>query len=894
MAPKNRSQTPRLSGPAEPTSPILSQHSNTTFLLDPSNHHSRRGSRDSLRNISSAHLPTPDTFASTRSPIVPDSPHSTLESSNSRRESVSTMRTSSISLDGPPTCTPTGRVSKAKKGKRVHACEFPGCGKVFTRAEHRRRHELNHNPEALFPCTRPGCRKAFHRLDLLQRHQERHDLENSAASPGQMSQTPQMSVSSEPPSSVMSAAAISSPQADRSAPRSSAGALSIGSLVHPQTDYRYGMGTPSFNGFARQPMQFIPGFNSSDDSLFYTPESSQSPVSDYYGRYHHRQSISSSSSVAAFEPSGTSPLISGTIPGPWAPSSAPPSILPSNMLDDGAYLPVSSPFLWIGAYTEADQSPADSSLPIPLSDLDGYEWSVIRGELSNSSGLLSGDSPTGVSDTIRWHCLDHYWQYFHPHFPIVHRPTFLPTKPSPLLASAMSAIGSQYDDRPDAKQYSLTLLEIATKLLRRRDSITSRSRLADLQTVFLLEVLSKYCSRRVEVEMSARFRSLFASLDQARRTLATDPLAVFRTLRKERTSEDIARAHKFWLDHETRRRILQASTVLDHQQVTLFEQQPTIVQHGRPRRTTSPSLRCSIPLPCSEELWETSPIETWVQMAANTDAFKPRSHRQEPSIVSTPDYFQSLVSMVACQGLLDQAPPRQDRLGDAAAYMTFNRHAVEMTRNTPIRQLLVTSGESWILGKKLENEAEFQDAKRTLRVWAESNFQSRIALWHATQLIRSRVKFSYSEPTRTELVVTFQDTHMLQEPWILYLAALVCWAYGFSASAALDGNGQGSGAGSTASDPQSNPSRTPSSSSAHPALLDSHEAAYSMREYLKTTDVDKVDGILSIDPQLFGRMHGLLEVIRLNKIGPLLGGLMNEAERVLYRLVEGRSRLSQF
>lgn len=67
-----------------------------------------------------------------------------------------------------------------------------------------------------------------------------------------------------------------------------------------------------------------------------------------------------------------------------------------------------------------------------------------------------------------------------------------------------------------------------------------------------------------------------------------------------------------------------------------------------------------------------------------------------------------------------------------------------------------------------------------------------------------------------------------------------------------------------------------------------------MREYLKTTDVDKVDGILSIDPQLFGRMHGLLEVIRLNKIGPLLGGLMNEAERVLYRLVEGRSRLSQF
>lgn len=39
----------------------------------------------------------------------------------------------------PITYTPTThRISKAKKGKRVHTCEYPGCTKVFTRAEHRR------------------------------------------------------------------------------------------------------------------------------------------------------------------------------------------------------------------------------------------------------------------------------------------------------------------------------------------------------------------------------------------------------------------------------------------------------------------------------------------------------------------------------------------------------------------------------------------------------------------------------------------------------------------------------------------------------------------------------------------------------------------------------------
>lgn len=103
------------------------------------------------------------------------------------------MRTTSpADATMPVTYTPTThRISKAKKGKRVHACQYPACGKVgaiiytpiesikltplqvFTRAEHRRRHELNHNPEASYRCATQGCKKAFHRADLLARHMER-------------------------------------------------------------------------------------------------------------------------------------------------------------------------------------------------------------------------------------------------------------------------------------------------------------------------------------------------------------------------------------------------------------------------------------------------------------------------------------------------------------------------------------------------------------------------------------------------------------------------------------------------------------------------------------------------------------------------------------------------
>lgn len=67
--------------------------------------------------------------------------HPLQYNSNPTTATSITMRRTSATLDIPLpiTYTPTThRISKAKKGKRVHACQYPGCEKVFTRAEHRR------------------------------------------------------------------------------------------------------------------------------------------------------------------------------------------------------------------------------------------------------------------------------------------------------------------------------------------------------------------------------------------------------------------------------------------------------------------------------------------------------------------------------------------------------------------------------------------------------------------------------------------------------------------------------------------------------------------------------------------------------------------------------------
>lgn len=77
-----------------------------------------------------------------------------------------------------------------KGATRRFACEFPGCHKIYSRAEHLQRHQLNRgfpslspiglatdsqdNPKEIFDCDVEGCDQKFVRLDLLLRHKKRH------------------------------------------------------------------------------------------------------------------------------------------------------------------------------------------------------------------------------------------------------------------------------------------------------------------------------------------------------------------------------------------------------------------------------------------------------------------------------------------------------------------------------------------------------------------------------------------------------------------------------------------------------------------------------------------------------------------------------------------------
>jgi hypothetical protein len=512
-----------------------------------------------------------------------------------------------------------------------------------------------------------------------------------------------------------------------------------------------------------------------------------------------------------------------------------------------------------------------------------------------------------IIDTVKWQdCFQCYWQHFHPLFPIVHRPTFLTTKPSPLMSGAMVAIGSQFDTRPNAKEYSLALLEACIKLLAKRPAITSRSSVTDIQAVFLLEYLSKFRSRKADVQISHRFRSLYGSFMQNRHWVHVNPLAVLNTLPRECSQDAMGRAQKFWVEHETRRRVLQASFILDVQQSNLFGQPSVSVQPSSNPFNTRPQISQTnkIPFPCSSELWESRDLTQWLSLTRSYVSLSLPSAAISINRLSglRPegfDHFQA--SLLLAYGLSsyaniedDDSPngplnslitSLQDRNGSDLATSTHSRilfsyHTVMAVRYSPLHTLLTVSGESWLFNQKLAQEGEFRSAKMKLRQWVSDTDDVKKAVWHAVRALRYVVdgtEWSLSTATPTTANTMWNNTMplirsptagpstMLQATWSIYTCVLICWAYGFD------------------------PNSIVRSEAEHQLDNQANEARAYIHNMISLAPTWRHISQTNIPATVRCNIYPLLRYIRVTRLHEgRIGGLLNEANRVLARLSEPR------
>lgn len=511
-----------------------------------------------------------------------------------------------------------------------------------------------------------------------------------------------------------------------------------------------------------------------------------------------------------------------------------------------------------------------------------------------------------IIDTLKWQdCLECYWQHFHPLFPILHRPTFFATKPSPLMSGAMVAIGSQYDTRPNAKEYSLALLEACLKLLVKRPAITSRSRVTDIQAVFLLEYLSKFRSRKANVQISHRFRSLYGSFMQDRHWVHVNPLAVLNTLQPDAPLDALRRAQKFWVEHEARRRVLQAAFILDIQQSILFGQPPVSLQPSSTtlnRRPQVPRI-ANIPFPCNSDLWESRDIDQWLNLARTYVSLSLPSaavsiNRLQGLQFDRFDHFQASLllayNMSSCSETGDDESPNsslntlitalQDGNGDKPtsslhSQTLFSYHTLMAARYTPLHTLLTVSGESWLFNQKLAQEGEFRLAKTKLRQWVSDTEEVKRAVWHALRALKYVVddhnakwqsSSTASTPTNANwntnsmlsTPLTADPSNMLQTNWSIYVCVLICWAYGFE------------------------PSSVPLEGLEENQTAQARSYIYNMISLTPTWRHVSHSNIL---PSVRCNTTPLLQYIRTTWLQEdRVGGLLNEASRVLARLSESR------
>ncbi|MCJ1287084.1 hypothetical protein MMC26_006432 [Xylographa opegraphella] len=744
---------------------------------------------------------------------------------------------------GEITYTPTThRISKAKKGKKVHACQHPNCGKIFTRAEHRKRHEANHLSEPLFTCPVNNCKKPFHRADLLSRHMERHIQQSSSSGTTRPRQTPSVTSSA---ASSNEANSPETPGMSENRQAASAGSatlssatMSIGSIIEPIMQHNFSHGDQLWNRPYQLPTALAPrsyapdlvlGLSLSDDSPLYSSDSCYSPGSEaapsqvnaqpYLPRY-----AKSMVSPGAYTTDFTSHMAASgaTIPTciPWAgleENSTSSSGLGVGF--EGQY-PTSVGISQSACITHEQQvdSLAESITPSAFTFMERSRGTGVRAESAFSAGMVESKNGLVTLDdgvlSHYWHC---YWENFYPHFPIVHRPSPLITESRTVLNTILLAIGAQFSSRPHAKSHSSSWFSFAWSSCATLDKSTihSGAPIDVLQAIVLLEILGLYRSRWAGVYRSQHFEVLYSSLNQARERFDSDQAACVQRIPRNSNVRMLQEAHRTWADFEARRRILLTAFVIDTQRSTFFQQQPC-------QTSLQPS---DIPTPCSEEAWECADSSLWFTLVSH-----PHSSEDSP--------FQRNILQSLCIHA-----PSATILSNAPAF-DLTLHALFLATNTLIPALLTVAAESWLFARKVEEPAVWTDAKLKLRSWVQSTDASK-AVWHAGHVLRAHFARPPHDPVAG-----------LHEPWSLYLAALVCWAYGFAV--------------------QPQPQHGDLSADA----------------YLAGLDVQSWSGVEGA--RAAGGTRHLLARVRTRLKGEGTGALVTEAERVLERLVGGRGRLSWF
>ncbi|KAI7350494.1 hypothetical protein KC354_g12836 [Hortaea werneckii] len=714
--------------------------------------------------------------------------------------------------------TRTGRVSKAAKGQRVHACDE--CGKTYTRAEHLRRHQQNHKPGA-FPCDIPGCGRSFHRDDLLTRHKTRHDSAGPPTRPqsvvsGASSDAPAGVPAHGPPAIYPSAAAE---QFDNDAPdyythgfgvlenqRTQASSDSRKLCYHPFNEF-HSIDIPiavdgNNSDFAMLDSTFAQTSTYHSPSTYELPPNGFLPMASlpYYARCsaYVDCSLDRRDSCMAYSTNARRPSAGSRSPGSESSST---SLLPPpwNDADLAANtVNISSFSSWDSCYG----SPKHNHLPA-----DDYVQVITNG----SAGMMTASErdnkefhdlmiPTTVTQepweettfddlayTNEQRYLAAYWTWIHPQYPIMHKPTFDLDDTTPLLQASMLALGACMLKNVTDMENASTIHERCAKVLKRRTvDGTHTFRICDMQAIVLTEVYAIFKAPNASPHFSPHFLEVYTLLAndcEALRHPSAD--GKYRSPFHDddhRAEVDLQHGNGRAIDMACKQRLLSMCYILDQSNAAFF---------GRSKATCLAVPGYRLPLPQAISSWDAFPrhqLDAEYQgRTASMPAFDMVSHALEtfsdmPAIAKPEvDAFQ-VELLMACVS---------DRSAGADVYDSFSARPIDelslasasesspqtrlayhlhmLCRNTPVQSLMSVAGEGWCVGEKLNSHGNYSKAQAEAYEWAKAT-----APCHGERTAIDQASFH----ARRILAIyrTYPRTGLLYQEWALFLSAIVIWA----------------------------------------------------------------------------------------------------------------------
>ncbi|RMX82834.1 hypothetical protein D0869_05763 [Hortaea werneckii] len=649
--------------------------------------------------------------------------------------------------------TRTGRVSKAAKGQRVHACDE--CGKTrhdSTGPPTRPQSVVSgtssdapagvpaHGPPVIYPSTaaeridKDAPEYYTHGLGVLenQRTPASRDSRKLCYHPFNELYPINLSIATDSNNSDL--AMLDSTFAQTS-------------TYHSPSAYE-----PPPNGFL--PMVSLPYYARCSAHVDYSLDRRDSCMA--YSTNAHRPSAGSRSPGS--ESSSTSLL-----PPPWNDAD-----LAANTVN------ISSFSSWDSCYGSPKHNhlPADDYVQVITNGLAGMMTASERDNMEFHDLMIPTTVPqepweeTTFDDlayTNEHRYLAAYWTWIHPQYPIVHKPTFDLDRTTPLLRASMLALGACMLHNETDVENASTIHERCVKVLKHRSVGGIHTfRICDMQAIVLTEIYAIFKSWNSSVQLTSPFLEVYT-------LLAND----YEALRHHSADGE----YKTPFDNDGHR------TEVDS-------------QYGSGKAI---DVTChSLPFPQAASSWDASPRQQldadYQGCVASMPSFDIVSHALE-TLSDTPanakpelDAFQVELLMACVSdrntgadafGSFSARPIDELSLGSASEFRPQTRltyHLHMLCRNTPVQSLLSVAGEGWCVGQKLNSHRGYSKAQAEAYDWAKA-----AAPYHGEPTAIDQASFH----ARNILAIhrMHPRTGILYQEWALFLSAVVIWARAYVSSA---------------------------------------------------------------------------------------------------------------